>query len=117
MGSDAVGEGSIGGGGEEDGAAVGVLVEEELEQGSVVGEVGDVEGDGLRDVLLEGGFAAGEPAGDVEEGAGALAGKREDGIDEGVGFDEGAVEVDAQGESGLGGGGHRLQGFGTDYTG
>ncbi len=95
-----VGEGAVGGGGEVEGAAGGVLQLEVAEQRLVVGEVGDVERDGGGDVALEGGLAPGEPAGDGEERAGVLAGEREDGIDEGVGFDEGAVEVDAEGQAG-----------------
>jgi hypothetical protein len=96
MGGDAVGQGSVGGGGEVERTAGGVLFFEEVEEGFVVREVGDVDGDGGCDVALEGGFSLKEPCGDGEDGAGVLAGQDEDGIDECVGFDEGSVEIDAE---------------------
>ena len=96
MGGDAVGEGAVGGGGEVKGAALRVLVEEELEQGFVVGQVVDIERDALSDALLEKCFALGDPAGDGEERTWMLAGEHKDAVDQGVGLDEGAVEVDAK---------------------
>jgi hypothetical protein len=77
-----------------------VLRAEPLEQRAVVGEVLDVEGDGLAEMAFELGFALANPAGDVEERGGAVAGEGEDGVDEGVGFDEGAIEIDAEGTRG-----------------
>ena len=38
-----------------------------------------------------------QPAGKFEQEGGMLAGEGEGGVDEGVGFDQGAVEVDAEG--------------------
>ena len=52
-------------------------------------------------MLLEGGFALGQPAGDFEESGWVLAAEREDGVYEGVGFDEGSVEIDAKGNYGM----------------
>ena len=65
---DAVGGVGVGGGGEVDGAAGGVLLLKILKEFAVVGEVGDVELDGGGEVALEGGFALEEPAGKVQEG-------------------------------------------------
>ena len=67
---DAVGGVGIGGGGEVDGAAGGVLLLKILKKFAVVGEMGDVELDGSGEVAFEGGFALGEPAGDIEERSG-----------------------------------------------
>ncbi len=97
VGGDALGDGAVGGGGEVDGAAGVVLILKVGEEGLVVGEVGDVEGDGGGGVAFEGGFALKKPGGDGEDGCGVLADEDEDGVDEGVGFDEGSVEVDAEG--------------------
>ena len=76
MGGDAVGGVGVGGGGEVDGAAGGVLLLKILEEFAVVGEVGDVELDGGGEVAFEGGFALGEPAGKLEQGGGVMAGER-----------------------------------------
>ena len=105
MGADAFGERSVGGGGEVDGTSEGVLFVEVGEELPVVGEVDHVEGDGGGDVLFEGGLALGEPGGEFEEEAGVMAGEGEGGVDEGVGFDEGSVEIDAEGagDGGVGG--------------
>jgi hypothetical protein len=101
---DTLGEDGVGGGGEVDGAAGGVLLLEVLEEFAVVGEVGYIELDGCGEVLLEGGFALEEPAGQVQERGGIVAGEDEGGVDEGVRLDEGSVEVDAEhGEDGVGG--------------
>ncbi len=117
MGGDAVGGGGVGGGGEVDGAAGGVLLLKILKEFAVVGEVGDVELNGIGEMALEGGFALEEPAGEAEERGGVMAGDGEGGVVEGVGFDEGSVEVDAEdrgeagrrrrGEAGCGGGRNR----------
>ncbi len=96
VGGDTVGEGAVGGGGEIEDAALRVLVEEELEQGFVVGQVVDVERDALGDALLEKGFALRDPAGDGKERTWMLASEHQDAVDQGVGLDEGAVEVDAE---------------------
>ena len=47
-------------------------------------------------MLLEGGFALEQPARELEQAGRMVAGESEGGVDEGVGFDEGAVEVDAE---------------------
>ncbi len=95
-GGNAVGQGAIRGSGKVDGAALLVRRAKPIEQGLVVGQMFDIEGDGLGDVALEGGLAFADPARDLEQACGVLTGKGEDRIDEGVGLDEGAVEVDAQ---------------------
>jgi hypothetical protein len=99
---DTLGEDGAGSGGEVEGAAGGVLLLKILEELAVVGEMGYVELDGVGDVLFEGGFALGEPAGKVEERGGMVAGEDKGGVDKGVRLDEGSVEVDA--EHGHGGG-------------
>ena len=104
VGGDAFGQGGVGCGGEEDGTPGGLLVEEKLEQGLVIGKVGHVKGDGGGDVLFERGFALGEPGRKLEQGARILPGEGENRVDEGVGLDKGSVEIDAKG--GLGGGRH-----------
>ena len=81
---DAVGGVGVGGGGEVDGAAGGALLLKILEEFAVVGEMGDVELDGLGEVVLEGGFTLEEPAGEFEEGGGVVAGDGEGGIVESV---------------------------------
>ncbi len=73
---------------------------EELQEGAVVREAGDIEVYGLGDVAFEGSLAFGEPCGDREDGARVLAGEGEDGIYECVGFDESAVEIDTEGKVG-----------------
>ena len=57
VGGDAVGGVGVGGGGEVDWAAGGALLFKILEEFAVVGEVGDVELNGVGEVALEGGFA------------------------------------------------------------
>jgi hypothetical protein len=47
-------------------------------------------------MALKGGFALGQPAGEVQEGGGMMAGEGERGVDEGVRLDEGTVEIDAE---------------------
>jgi hypothetical protein len=94
----ALGEGAVGSGGEVDGAAGGVLLLEELEEFAIVGEMSDIQLDGAGDVALEGGFALEEPAGEFEEVGWALAGEDERGVVESVGFDQRAIEVDAERE-------------------
>ena len=47
-------------------------------------------------MALKGGFALGQPAGEVQEDGGMMAGEGERGVDEGVRLDEGTVEVDAE---------------------
>jgi len=94
---DAVGEGAVCCGCQINFPSRGVLVEEKFEEREVVRQGSDVQRDGVGDVLLEGGFTLGEPAGDFEDGAGVLAGEGEYGFDEGVGFDEGSVQIDTEG--------------------
>lgn len=98
---DAVGECSVSGGGEVDFAPGRMLLHEVFEERVVVGETGDIERDGVGDVLLECGFALGEPTGNLEDGARILAGKSEDGVDQCVSFDQGSVEIDAKGDFGV----------------
>ena len=96
MGGDAVGGVGVGGGGEVDGAAGGALLLKVLEEFAVVGEVGDVELDGVGEMAFEGGFALDEPAGNVQQRGGVMAGDGEGGVVQGVGLDEGSVQVDAE---------------------
>jgi hypothetical protein len=63
MRSDAVGGVGVGGSGEVDGAAGGALLLKILKEFAVVGEMRDVELDGIGEVTLKGGFALEEPAG------------------------------------------------------
>jgi hypothetical protein len=93
---DAVGGAGIGGGGQVDGAAGGALLLKILKEFAIVGEMGDVELDGIGEMTLEGSFALKEPAGDAEERCGALPGDGEGGVIEGVRLDQGPVEVDAK---------------------
>ena len=88
---DALGQDGIGGCGEVDWAAGGVLLLQILKEFAVIGEMGDVEGDGAGDVAFEGGFALQEPAGKLEEIGGVMASEGQCGINEGIGFDEGSV--------------------------
>ena len=74
MAGDAVGGVGVGCGGEVDWAAGRALLLKVLEEFAVVGEVGDVEVDGLGEVLLEGGLSLEEPAGKIEKGGGVVAG-------------------------------------------
>ncbi len=60
---DSLGEDGVGGGGEIDGTAGGVLLLKILKEFAVIGEVGDVEFYGSGKVLLEGGLALEKPAG------------------------------------------------------
>jgi hypothetical protein len=93
---DSLGQDRIGGGGEIDGAAGGVLLLQILKEFAVVREVGDVEGDGGGEVALECGLALEEPSGELKEGGGVMAGEGQGGVDEGVGLDERAVQIDAE---------------------
>ena len=93
---DAVGGVGVGGGGEVDGAAGGVLLLKILKEFAVIGEMGDVELDGGGEMAFEGGFALEEPAGEVQEGSRVVAGEGERRVMKGIGLDEGAVEVDAE---------------------
>gem|GEM_PF-6682022 len=81
---DALGDGGVGGCGEVDGATGGVLLLKVLEQFAVVGEMGDVELDGVGDVAFKRGFTLHEPAGKLEEIGGTVAGEEEGGIDESI---------------------------------
>ena len=67
----------VGGGGEVDGTAGGVLLLKILKEFAVIGEVGDVELNGVGEVALEGGFALKEPAGEFEQSGGMMAGDGE----------------------------------------
>jgi hypothetical protein len=93
---DAVGGAGIGCCGKVDGAASGALLLKILKEFAVVGEMGDVELDGIGEMTLEGSFALKEPAGDAEKRCRVLPGYGEGGVIKGVRFDEGPVEVDAQ---------------------
>ena len=57
VGGDAVGGVGVGGGGEVEGAAGGALLLKILKEFAVVGEMGDVELDGVGEVAFKGGFA------------------------------------------------------------
>lgn len=96
MRGDAVGRAGVGGGGEVDGATGGLLLLKVLQKFAVVREVGYVQLNSARDVLLQGRFALGEPSGETEESGGMMPGQGESGVGERVGFDERAVEVDAE---------------------
>jgi hypothetical protein len=74
---DALGEDGVGGGGEVDGAAGGVLLLKILKEFAVIGEVGDVQTYGSSDVPFEGGLALEEPAGEFEQFGWVLAGQGE----------------------------------------
>ena len=93
---DAVGGVGVGGGGEVDGTAGGALLLKILKEFAVVGEVGDVEVDGVGKMAFEGGFALEEPAGKLQQSGWVMAGDGEGGVVEGVGFDEGSIQVDAE---------------------
>ncbi len=80
---DALGEGGVGGGGEIDGAAGGVLLLKILKEFAVVGEMGDVELDGGGEVAFEGGLSLEEPAGEFQQGGGVMAGEGERRVDAG----------------------------------
>jgi hypothetical protein len=88
---DALGEDGIGGGGEVDGAACGVLLLQILKEFAVVGEVRDIQGDGGGEMPFKGGFALEEPAGELKQVCGMMAGQGERRVDEGIGLDQGAV--------------------------
>ena len=94
---DAVGEDGVGCGGEVDGAAGGVLLLKILQQFAVVGEVNDVQGDGCREVLLQGCFSLEEPPGELEQAGGMMTGQSQSGIDQGIGFYESSVQVYTEG--------------------
>jgi hypothetical protein len=96
VGGDAVGGGGICGGGEVKGATGGALLLKILKEFAVVGEMDDIELDGVGQVTFEGSFALNEPAGDVEERCRAVAGDGEGGIVQGVRLDEGPIQVDAE---------------------
>jgi hypothetical protein len=81
---DALGEDGIGGGGEVDWAAGGVLLLKILKEFAVVREVGDVKGNGVGDVAFKGSLALEEPAGDFEQEGGVVAGQGEGGVDESI---------------------------------
>jgi len=93
---DAVGGVGVGGGGEVDGTAGGVLLLKILKEFAVVGEMSDVELDGGGEVAFEGGLSLEEPRGEFHKGCRVVAGDGERGVVQGVGLDEGAVEVDAE---------------------
>jgi hypothetical protein len=84
VGGDAVGGAGVGGGGEVEGAAGGALLLKILKEFAVVGEMDDVELDGVGEVAFEGGFALEEPAGDIQERCRAVAGDGEGGVVKGV---------------------------------
>jgi hypothetical protein len=96
VGGDAVGGVGVGGGGEVDWAPGGALLFKILKEFAVIGEVGDVELDGVGEMAFEGGLALEEPAGEAQERCRVVAGYGEGGVVEGIRFDEGAVQVDAE---------------------
>jgi hypothetical protein len=96
VGGDAGGSVGIGGGGEVDGAADRALLFQVLEELPVVGEMDDVELDGVGKVAFKGGFALKQPARDVEERGRTVAGYGEGGVVKGVRLDEGPVEIDTK---------------------
>jgi hypothetical protein len=67
-----------------------------LKEFAVVGEMGDLELDGIGQIAFKGGFALEEPGGNLEQRCRALPGDGEGGVIEGVRLDEGPVEVDAK---------------------
>ena len=93
---DAVGGVGVGGGGEIDGAAGGVLLFKILKEFTVVGQVSDVELDGGGEVALKCGFSLEQPGGQFQKGCRVVASNGERGVVQCVGLDEGAVEVDAE---------------------
>jgi hypothetical protein len=60
----------------------------------------DIEGDASTDFSFEGGFAAEDPEGKLQRGEGAAAYQQEQRIQERVAFDEGTVQVNAEGPAG-----------------
>ena len=72
---DSLGENRIGGCGEIDGAASGVLLFKILKNLAVIGEMGNVEGDGGGEVALECGLALEKPTGEFEQAGGMMAGQ------------------------------------------
>ena len=96
MGGDAVGGVGIGGGGKVEGAAGGALLLKILKEFAVVGEMDDIELDGVGQVAFEGSFALNEPARDIDERTGVVAGDGEGGIVKGVRLDERSIQVDAE---------------------
>ena len=104
MRGDAFGEPHVCASGEKDLAAMEMLLLEEGEQGPVIGQVRYVQRNGLGDIRLERGFAVEQAAGQAEKAAGMGAEQDQEGVDESVGFDEGAVEIDAEGRKRFEGG-------------
>src|SRR5260370_36380613 len=86
----------MGGGGEVEGAAGGALLFKILKEFAVVGEMGDVELDGVGQVTFEGSFTLDQPAGNIDERPRAVTGDGEGGIVKGVRLDERSVQVDAE---------------------
>jgi hypothetical protein len=93
---DPMSEGGVGCCGEVDGTTGGVLLFEVLQELSVVGQMGDIELHGARDVALQRSFTLTEPAGKLEEQGRIVTCKGELGIDERIRFDQSAVEIDAK---------------------
>ena len=97
---DAVGGVGVGGGGEVDRAAGGALLLKILKEFAIVGEVGDVELDGVGQVVFESGFALEEPAGKLQKGHGMMTGYGEGRVVKSVRLNESPIKVDAEDREG-----------------
>jgi len=100
MGGDAVGGVGVGGGGEVDRAAGGALLLKILKEFAIVGEVGDVELDGVGQVVFESSFALEEPAGKLQKGHGMMTGYGEGRVVKSVRLNESPIKVDAEDREG-----------------
>jgi len=94
---DAIGKTGVRAGGEIELAAFAALGHEVFEQGAVVGQVLDIEGDAGGDFTLEIGFAAKCPQRGFEGVEGASTDEQQQRVDQSVGLDESAVKVHAEG--------------------
>ena len=97
MGCNSIGKARIGSGGEVDAAALSALLFEPCKQRAVVGEMGHVERNVIRDLRLQRGFAIEDPAEGFEGACRIGAQQDEQRIDQRIALDERAVEVNAQG--------------------
>ena len=93
---DTVGYAGVGGRSEVDRATKSTLLLKILKEFAIVGEVRDVELDGLCQMAFEGGFTLEKPSWKIEKGEGLVTGDGERRVVESVGLDEGTVKVDTE---------------------
>jgi hypothetical protein len=94
--SDAFGEADVGAGGEVEFAATSVFLLQEVKELAVVGQVGSVERNVRCNEGFESGFAAQQSSGKPEEGLGVISSQCQKRVNQRVGFDQGAIEIDAE---------------------